>query len=83
MFGKNRNHLELPLGVWTNPVYKTSRASLPAKQAVTAGSSSGFNVKLLHDWRNFDPPKLMPEEHICLMPATCLSLINTRQDTSQ
>ena len=58
MFGKNRNRLELPLGVWTNPVYKTSRVSLSAKQAVTAGSSSGFNVKLLHDWRNFDPPKL-------------------------
>ena len=83
MFGKNRNHLELPLGVWTNPVYKTSWASLPAKQAVTVGSSLGFNVKLLHDWSNFDLPKLMPEEHIFLMPASCLSLINTRQDTSQ
>ena len=32
---------------------KTSWASLPAKQAVTVGFSSGFNVKLLHDWSNF------------------------------
>ena len=83
MFGKNRNHLELPLGVRTNPVYKTSWASLPAKQTITAGSSAGFNVKLLHDWSNFDLPKLMPEKDICLMTASCLSLINTRQDTSQ
>ena len=75
MFGKNRNRLELQLGVWTNPVYKTSWASLPAKQAVTASSSLGFNVKLLHDWSNLDLPKLIPEEHICLMPASCLSLI--------
>ena len=44
------------------------------------GSSSGFNVKLLHDWSNFDFPKRMPEEDICLMPASCLSLLNTRED---
>ena len=42
MSGKNRNRLESPLGVWTNPVYKTSWASLAAKQAVTVGSSSGL-----------------------------------------
>ena len=36
--------------------------------------SSGFNVKLLHDWSNFDLPKLMPVEHIFLMPSSCLSL---------
>ena len=48
MSGKNCNCLELQLGVWTNPVYKTSWASLPAKQAITVGSSLGFNVKLLH-----------------------------------
>ena len=48
---------------------KTSWASLPAKQAVTVCSSSGFNVKLLHDWSTFDLPKRTPEEHICLMPA--------------
>ena len=36
--------------------------------------SSGFNVKLLHDWSNFDLPKLMPVEHISLMPSSCLSL---------
>ena len=83
MFGKNRNRLESLLGVWTNPVYKTSWASLRAKQALTAGSSSGFNLKLLHDWSNFDLPKITPEEHICLIPASCLSLINTRQDASQ
>ena len=75
MSGKNRNRFESLLGVWTNPVYKTSWASLPAKQAVTVGFSSGFNVKLLHDWSNFDLPKLMPVEHIFLMPSSCLSLI--------
>ena len=74
MSGKNRNRFESLLGVWTNPVYKTSWASLPAKQAVTVGLSSGFNVKLLHDWSNFDLPKLMPVEHIFLMPSSCLSL---------
>ena len=74
MSGKNRNRFESLHGVWTNPVYKTSWASLPAKQAVTVGSSSGFNVKLLHDWSNFDLPKLMPVEHIFLMPSSCLSL---------
>ena len=42
MSGENRNHLESPLGVWTNPVYKISWASLPAKQAITVGSSSGL-----------------------------------------
>ena len=42
MSGENRNHLESPLGIWTNPVYKISRASLPAKQAITVGSSSGL-----------------------------------------
>ena len=40
----------------------------------TVGSSSGFNVKLLHDWSNFDLPRLMPVEHIFLMPSSCLSL---------
>ena len=76
MSGKNRNHFESPLSVWTNPVYKTSWASLPAKQAVTVGFSSGFNVKLLHDCShgNFDLPKLMPVERIFLMPSSCLSL---------
>ena len=39
---KNRNRLVSPLGVWTNPVYKTSWASLPDKQAITVGSSSGL-----------------------------------------
>ena len=74
MSGKNRNRFEMLLGVWTNPVYKTSWASLPSKQAITVGFSSGFNVKLLHDWINFHLPKLMPVEHIFLMPSSCLSL---------
>ena len=69
----NHNHFELPLGVWTNLVYKTSWVSLPAKQAITVGSSSCFNVKLLHDCSNFDLPNLMPVEHISLMPSSCLS----------
>ena len=35
---------------------------------------------LLHDWSNFDLPKLKPVEHISLMPSSCLSLtlINAR-----
>ena len=83
MSGKNRNRFKSPLGVWTNPVHKTSWASLPAKQAITVGSSSDFNVKFLHDWSNFDLPKLMPVEHISLMPSSGLSLTNTRQDKRQ
>ena len=74
MSGKNSNRFESLLGVWTNPVCKTSWASLPAKQAITVGFSSGFIVKLLHDWSNFDLPKLMPVEHIFLVPSSCLSL---------
>ena len=30
--------------------------------------------KLLHDWSNFDLPKIIPVEHIFLMPTSCLSL---------
>ena len=80
MSGKNRNRFESLLGVWTNPVYKTSWASLPAKQAVTVGFSSGFNVTLLPDWSNSDLPKLMPVQRIFLMPSSCLShtLIHAR-----
>ena len=80
MSGKNRNCLKSPLGVWTNLVYKTSWASLPVKQqkqAITVGSSSGFNVRLLLDWSNFDLPKLMPVKHISLMSASCLSITIT------
>ena len=63
---------------------KTSWASLPAKQAITVGFSSGFNVKLPHDWTNFDLQSLCQSvAHICLTPESCLSLTNTRQDTSQ
>ena len=72
MSGKNRNRLEWQLSVWTNLVHKTSWTSLPAKQAITVGSSSGFNVKLLHDWSNFDLLKLMLVELISLMPASCM-----------
>ena len=48
----DKNHYESPLGVRINPEYKTSCVSLSAKQAITVASSSGFNVKLLHDWRS-------------------------------
>ena len=41
---------------------------------LTVFFSSGFNVKLLHDWSNFDLPKLMPVAHIFVMPSSCLSL---------
>ena len=39
--------------------------------------------EVLSDGRNFDLPKLMPVEHISLMPSSCLSLTNTRQGTRQ
>ena len=39
--------------------------------------------EVLNDGRNFDLPKLMPVEHISLMPSSCLSLTNTRQGTRQ
>ena len=50
MSGKNRNRYESPIGVWKNPVCKTSWTSLPVKQGITVGSiySSDFNVKLLY-----------------------------------
>ena len=70
MSGKNRSRsdrFELPLGG------HIQCTTLPAKQAITVGSSSGLNVKLLHDWSNFDLPKLMPVEHIFLMPSSCFS----------
>ena len=59
----DKKRLESPLGVWTNLEWKTSSAFLPAKQARTGCSSSDFNVKFLHDWSNFDLPKLMSIEH--------------------
>ena len=50
---------------------KGKGASLPAKRAVMVGSSSDFNFKFPHEWKNFDLPKLMPEEYIsfdaCIM----------------
>ena len=71
---------ESPLGFWTAPVYKASSSSFPAKQSVIVGSSSGF--KLLQDWSYFDLPKLIPVEHISLMPASWLSLTNTWQQVT-
>ena len=32
-------------------------------------------MALLHDWTNFDLTKLLPVEHIFLMPSSCLALI--------
>ena len=48
--------------------------------------SSGFNVKLLHDWSNFDLPKLMPVDrrtHFLDAFVMFVSHTNTRQDTCQ
>ena len=42
MSDKNCSCLKSPLGIWTNPVYKTCWASLTAKQAITVGSSLGL-----------------------------------------
>ena len=50
---------------------KPSEYPLPAKQAITVGSNSSFNLKFLNDWSNFDLPKLMAIERIsfddCIM----------------
>ena len=54
------------LGVWKTQLYKTSRVSLPAKQAITVGSTSGFNAKLLHDL-----PKLMSLRKQTFLLARC------------
>ena len=48
--------------------------------------SSGFNVKSLHDWSNFDLPKLMPVDrrtHFLDAFVMFVSHTNTRQDTCQ
>ena len=59
-----------------NPADKAFRTSLPPKQAITAGSSSCFNVKSLLGWVYFDLPKLMLIEHIyfeaCIMVVSYL-----------
>ena len=47
---------------------------LPAQQAITVGSSLSFSVTFLHDWSNFDLPKLMPIEHIFFDAASCTSI---------
>ena len=76
MSGKNRSRsdrFELPL---SGQIQSTT---LLAKQAITVGSSSGLNVKLLHDWSNFDLPKLMPVEHIFLMPSSCFSYCHANE----
>jgi len=36
------------------------KSNLPAKEAITVGSSLGFNFKFLHIWSHFDLPKLVP-----------------------
>ena len=53
-------------------VYKTSWASLSTKQAITVGSSSDFNVIF---------KSLCHQNTVSLMPISCLSLTNTRQET--
>ena len=64
-------HLSGTLGVWENQLYKTSCVSLPAKQAITVGSSLGFNTKLLHDQSNFNLLKLMPRRKQTFLLARC------------
>ena len=47
------------------------------KQAITVGSSSGFSIKFLHDWRKFDLPKLYASKTHILALSWWLFLINT------
>ena len=57
MPGKNCNRFESPLGVWTNQYTKPPEyLCLLNKLLLTVGC---FNLKLLHNWSNFDLPKLM------------------------
>ena len=68
MSGKNCNHCSV-----FGPIQYTN----PAKQANYSifGSSSGFNMKLQHDWSNFDLPKLMPVEHITHFLNACIMIM--------
>ena len=56
----DKNRLESPLGVWTNPDWN---GKPPEHFCLLACSSPDFNVKFLNDWSNFDLPKLMPIEY--------------------
>ena len=60
---------------------KTSWASLPAKQAITVGSSSGFNVKLLHLSSSKD---YASRTHFLLcLHHVCSALIHARIQTNK
>ena len=81
MCGKNRNRFEWPLGVRTNPVYKTSWASLLGNQAITVGSSSSLT------WSSYMIGVILIFQSICqkntFAQTSCLCLINTCQDKSR
>ena len=77
--GKKRNPLESPFSVWTKPVYKTSWATLPAKQALTVGSS----LDLM--WSCYMIGVILIFQSICqknkfawCLHHVCLSLIHAR-----
>ena len=50
----DKNRLESPLLFGQIQYPKSPNNLLPAKQAITVGSSSGFNETFLRDWSNFD-----------------------------
>ena len=74
------------LGVWTNKIQYTK----PPEHLCLLNKLLQLVLVRVLTWScymigvpSFDLPKLMSVKHICLMPASCLSLINTRQDTRQ
>ena len=75
-------------GVWTNKIQYTK----PPEHLCLLNNCKLLQLVLVRvlTWScymiwvpSFDLLKLMLVKHICLMPASCLSLINTRQDTRQ
>ena len=82
MSGKNRNRF----GVWTNKIQYTK----PPEHLCLLNKLLQLVLVRVLTWScymigvpSFDLLKLMSVKHICLMATSCLSLINTRQDTRQ
>ena len=84
MSGKNRNRFESLLGVWTKP---PEHLCLLNKLLQLVLVRPGFNVKLLHDWSNFDLPIKAYASRTHFLDAFLMFVmfvshtINTRQDT--
>ena len=72
--------LDSLLGVWTNKIQYTKP---PEQLCLLNKLLQLVQFYYMIGVPSFDLPKLMSVKQICLMPASCLSLINTRQDTRQ